>query len=368
MQEILVAGAGKIGMLVAVLLSSTNDYSVHVLDTIPKSFNLGKNGVPIGNLKHFTLDVGNKEALSAYIKQNAIQSIISCLPFYCNESLASLAKEVNLNYFDLTEDINVTSRIQNLSHSAATAFIPQCGLAPGFISIVANDLMKQFSGVNAVSMRVGALPVNPNNALKYSLTWSTDGLINEYGNPCIGIVDGKKVFLQPLRDLETITIDGLAYEAFNTSGGLGTLADTYNGRVDSMNYKTMRYPGHCKKMRFLMNDLRLNEDRQTLKNILENALPKTNQDVVLIYVAVNGYQNEEFIEETYVKKIYPKKIEGKTWSAIQIATAASACAVVDLTLQNPNPSKGLILQESIEYKDFINNRFGQYYNEEVKVK
>ncbi len=361
MQEILVAGAGKIGMLVAVLLSSTSDYNVHVLDSIPKSFNLKKTGAPFGNVKHIMLDVANKEALSAYIKQNTITTIISCLPYYCNESLASLAKELNIHYFDLTEDISVSSKIQSISHSATTAFVPQCGLAPGFISIVANDLMKQFSGVNGVSMRVGALPVNPNNALKYSLTWSTDGLINEYGNPCVGIVDGKKVTLQPLRDLETITIDGLVYEAFNTSGGLGTLADTYYGRVDFMNYKTMRYPGHCKKMRFLMNDLRLNEDRSTLKGILENALPKTNQDVVLIYVAVNGYQNDEFIEETYVKKIYPKKIEGKIWSAIQIATAAGICAVVDLVLQNPTPPRGFVMQESISLKEFTENRFGNYY-------
>ncbi len=313
------------------------------------------------NLKHITLDVADKEALSAYIKEKNIQTLISCLPYFCNESLAFLAKEHNLHYFDLTEDINASTKIESISHGAKTAFVTQCGLAPGFISIVANDLMKKFSGVNAVSMRVGALPVNPNNALKYSLTWSTDGLINEYGNPCIGIVDGKKVSLQPLRDLETITIDGLEYEAFNTSGGLGTLAKTYDGKIDSMNYKTVRYPGHCKKMRFLMNDLKLNEDRDTLKRILENSLPKTNQDVVLIYVGVNGYQKDEFIEETYVKKIYPQKIEGRTWSAIQVATASSLCAVVDLILQNPNPPQGFVLQESILLNDFVTNRFGQYY-------
>ena len=135
-------------------------------------------------------------------------------------------------------------------------------------------------------MRVGALPVHPSNALKYSLTWSTDGLINEYGNVCYGIENGVKTALRPLEGYETIEVDGLLYEAFNTSGGLGTLADTYAGKVQTMNYKTLRYPGHCDKIHFLMNDLKLNQQRETLKHLLENAVPKTDQDVVLIYASV----------------------------------------------------------------------------------
>jgi len=360
MQDVLVAGGGKIGMLVAVLLSRTADYKVHLADHRIKLDDLSFLGTP-SPIQHVTLDIADKDALKNYIVQHDIKSIISCLPYFCNPGVAEIAKENGLNYFDLTEDVNVTTKVKMFASDAATAFVPQCGLAPGFISIVANDLMQHFTQVNAVLMRVGALPVHPNNALKYALTWSTDGLINEYGNPCKGIVRKKEVTLQPLEGLETITIDGLVYEAFNTSGGLGTLADSYNGLVDTMNYKTLRYTGHCKKMRLLMNDLKLNEDREILKKILEKALPRTHQDVVLIYVAVNGYRDGELIEETYVKKIYPKSIAGKLWSAIQITTAASACAVVDLVLNSAIPRKGLVLQESISLQDFINNRFGQYY-------
>ena len=85
---------------------------------------------------------------------------------------------------------------------------------------------------------------------------------------------GQEVQLQPLEGYETIELDGLLYEAFNTSGGLGTLADTYRGRSSTMNYKTLRYPGHCEKIHFLMKDLKLNEDRETLKRILERAVPR----------------------------------------------------------------------------------------------
>src|SRR5207253_1557888 len=157
---------------------------------------------------------------------------------------------------------------------------------------------------------------------------------------------GEKTTLLPLEGYETIELDGLLYEAFNTSGGLGTLADTYAGKVRNMNYKTLRYPGHCEKIHLLMKDLKLNDDRQTLKRILENAIPKTLQDVVLIYAAVSGKRAGEFMEETYVKKIYPQTIAGKLWSAIQVTTAAGICSVADLVLQEPAKYKGFITQES----------------------
>ncbi len=266
-----------------------------------------------------------------------------------------------LNYFDLTEDIEVTHHVKKISTGKDNIFMPQCGLAPGFISIAAHALMERFAELDSVKMRVGALPVNPNNFLKYSLTWSTDGLINEYGNTCYGIEEGKLTALQPLEGYETITLDGILYEAFNTSGGLGTLAETYAEKVRSMNYKTMRYPGHCKNIQLLMNDLRLNDDRATLKRILENAIPKTLQDVVLIYVAVSGKQNGELFEENYVKKVYPQTIAGKLWSSIQVTTAAGLASVMDIALNNRDKYQGFTTQESIQLKDVLNNRFGKYY-------
>ena len=231
----------------------------------------------------------------------------SSLPYYCNPLVSELALEIGAHYFDLTEDIEVTKKSSSgESKDAASAFVPQCGLAPGFISIVAHDVMTHFDSVEIVKMRVGALPVNPSNVLKYSLTWSTDGLINEYGNMCNGIENGQEVGLLPLEGYETISIDGLLYEAFNTSGGLGTLADTSAGKVRTMNYKTLRYPGHCEKIHLLMNDLKLNDDRETLKRILEKAVPKTLQDVVLIYTSVTGLRKGKLFEENFVQKIYPR--------------------------------------------------------------
>ncbi|HSW69515.1 MAG TPA: saccharopine dehydrogenase C-terminal domain-containing protein [Gammaproteobacteria bacterium] len=361
MHRVLIVGAGKIGSLIASLLSHSNDYRIFLSDIHADSSRLQKLFSNTSHLELVKLDAENSETLSEFLRKNPADSIISSLPYYHNIAIANLAKKFNLNYFDLTEDTKIAHAVTKLSKNSNKAFVPQCGLAPGFISIVANDLMRHFPKLDTVKMRVGALPLNISNALQYSLTWSTDGLINEYGNLCQAIVNGEEVYLMPLDDLEEIKIDGLTYEAFNTSGGIGSLATSYQGKVKNINYKTIRYPGHCEKMRFLMNDLNLNFDRETLKRILENSLPSTVQDVVLVYVSVTGTQDGLFREKNYVKKFYSKKINNNRWSAIQLTTASAICAVVDIVVTHPDKFKGFVKQEQFSLDDLIQNRFGQYY-------
>lgn len=362
MKNILLLGAGKIGSLIASLLAGSGDYAVQIGDVSPDACAKTASTVDGHHLDTVVLDAMDPAVLKKYCESHRPDAVISSLPYYCNPNVAQVARDVQMHYFDLTEDVEVTDRVKNISQGSDRAFVPQCGLAPGFISIVANELMGHFDSVDTVKMRVGALPINPSNVLKYSLTWSTDGLINEYGNPCFGIDNGVKTVLHPLEGHETIEVDGLLYEAFNTSGGLGTLADTYAGKVRTMNYKTLRYPGHCEKIHFLMVDLKLNDHREMLKMILENAVPKTFQDVVLIYVSVTGKRDGELIEENYVKKIYPQKIFGKLWSAIQVTTASGLCSVVDLVMTDPKRFQGFVSQETFPLAEVLQNRFGKYYN------
>jgi saccharopine dehydrogenase-like NADP-dependent oxidoreductase len=361
MHRVLVVGAGKIGSLISVLLANSNDYEVYLADIEVDTPQIQSIKATVPTIHPIKLDAQNTTAMAEFLRKTPMQTIISSLPYYCNIAVANIAKDFNLNYFDLTEDTHTANTVTQLSKEVTSAFVPQCGLAPGFISVVANDLMERFAALDTIKMRVGALPINISNALQYTLTWSTDGLINEYGNLCNGIDNGQDVKLMPLDDLEEIKIDGLTYEAFNTSGGIGSLADTYNGRVKNLSYKTIRYPGHCEKMRFLMNDLKLNYDRDTLKRILESTIPKTGQDVVLVYVSVTGQQNGYYSEENYVKKFYPKKINGHNWSAIQLTTASELCTIVDLVVSQPGKYRGLVKQEQFSLQDITNNRFGQYY-------
>ena len=361
MHRVLILGAGKIGALISGLLAESGSYSVQLADVDGAAAEAVARAHGAAALSAFALDASEAQALGRHLKQHPAGAIVSSLPYYCNVAVAEAARKAGLHYFDLTEDVQVTHAVRAIAAGASEAFVPQCGLAPGFISIAAAELITHFDELRAVKLRVGALPQHPNNVLKYSLTWSTEGLINEYGNPCQAISDGRLLEVAPLEGLEEIEIDGTLYEAFNTSGGLGSLAETCGAHCESMNYKTIRYPGHCEQMRLLMNDLKLNHDRSTLKRILENAVPQTLQDVVIVYAAVTGKQDGQLREENYVNKIYPQMIAGRLWSAIQVSTAAGITSVVDLVLENPSSYHGFIAQEQFRLTDILANRFGRHY-------
>ncbi len=363
MNRILVLGAGKIGSLIAGLLAEVGDYEVHLADSRSGVADEVAQAHGSPRIRPLVLDATRREELVRYATGEHIAALVSGLPYYANECVAEVAHATGCHYFDLTEDVNVAATVQRLAKGATSAFAPQCGLAPGFVSIAAAELIRHFEALRSVKLRVGALPQHPNNVLKYSLTWSTDGLINEYGNPCQAVVDGHQREVLPLEGLEEIEIDGQLYEAFNTSGGLGSLATSHGG-VESMDYKTIRYPGHCEQMRLLMNGLKLNHDRATLKRVLENAVPQTLQDVVIIYAAVTGLQDGELREENYVNKVYPQVIAGRLWSAIQVTTAAGLCAVLDLVFAEPQRYRGFVRQEQFPLPQVLGNRFGRYFAEQ----
>lgn len=356
MRDILLIGAGKIGETIAELLCGSGDYRVTVADRsdlqlqrLPKR----------AHMKTLVLDVSDEAALAAAMKGRF--AVLSAAPYSVTGKIAIAAHAAGVHYLDLTEDVANTRLVKKLAETATSTFIPQCGLAPGFISIVANDLARRFERLDSVRLRVGALPLYPSNALGYNLTWSTDGVINEYDEPCEAIVDGTLREASPLEELEEFSLDGVRYEAFNTSGGLGTLCETLAGKVRQLNYKTVRYPGHRDIMKALIQDLRLGERRDVLKDILEQALPATHQDVVLIFVTVSGHRDGQYLQETYTNKVYGTEVNGLTHSGIQITTAAGICTMLDLLATGALPQKGFVRQEEVSLATFLSNRFGCAY-------
>ncbi|WP_020407168.1 saccharopine dehydrogenase family protein [Hahella ganghwensis] len=357
MKSIAVVGAGKIGLMIADMLSSTGDYAVTIIDQYEESLARVKLQVSAVETRH--ADASDQSQMEEILKDKF--AVINCCPFNIGKTIARAAVAQGAHYFDLTEDVASTRIIKDLAKDAKTALVPQCGLAPGFISIVAYDLAKKFDTLHNVHMRVGALPRYPSNALKYNLTWSTDGLINEYLNPCEAIVNGKLREVPPLEELETFSLDGDDYEAFNTSGGLGTLCETLEGKVKNLNYRTVRYPGHRDLMKMLINDLGLGDRPELLKDIMEASVPVTMQDVVLVFVNVSGTKNGMFVQETFARKVYSREINNTLRSAIQITTSSGICAALDLMVEGKLPQQGFVRQEDICFDDFVANRFGRNF-------
>ena len=223
--RVVLMGAGHIGQTIASLLSNCGDYQVKVVD---------RSADAVAKLAHLpikTAQVDTTDAAALRAELKGFDAVINALPYHLAIMAATQALEAGCHYFDLTEDVTATRAIMQMADGAKTAFMPQCGLAPGFIGIVAHHLSKKFTQLREVQMRVGALPAFPTNSLKYNLTWSVDGLINEYCHPCEAIRDGQIIEVLPLEGLEHFSLDGTEYEAFNTSGGLGTLCETLKGRA-----------------------------------------------------------------------------------------------------------------------------------------
>ena len=357
--KIIILGSGNIGFTVALFLSNSGDYEVTVVARNIKRLAYLKDIADVNILQH---DL-EKGSFSKLLKD--YDSVISALPFYLNTKVAEAALNAGINYFDFTEDVKTTQNIKNIAKDAreGQVFIPQSGLAPGFISILAYSLFKKFDQVHSIKMRVGALPQNPSNKILYNLTWSTDGIINEYSNECFAIKDSEQVSIQALEGLEKFSLDGLEYEAFNTSGGLGTLCETLENKVKELNYKTIRYKGHREYMDFLINGLYLGQEkrRPILKEILEYAIPTTKQDVVLIFCSATGMKNGKLEQITDVRKIYNQTIYDQELSSIQITTASGLCAVLDMVINGQLNKTGFVRQEDIDMDRFLANRFGHAY-------
>ena len=356
MTRLALVGAGKIGMAIAEMLSATGDYAVTLFDRDETTF--ARIGAP--GLRYQSLLVENPKALAAALGGHDI--VVNAGPYHLAPAIAGAAKDVHAHYFDLTEDVESTRAVARLAERATTAFVPQCGLAPGFVSIAAMDLACRFEKLRDLSLRVGALPLYPTNALRYNLTWSTEGLINEYLNPCAAVVDGHLAEVPALEELESLSLDGVVYEAFNTSGGLGTLCDTLVGKVETLNYKTVRYPGHRDIIKMLVKDLRLGRRRDVLKDVLETAIPMTLQDVVLVFVSASGMREGRLTQESDSRKIYAGEIAGVRRSAIQITTAAGVCTMVDLMVAGKLPRQGFVRQEQASLADVLANRFGRIFD------
>ena len=357
MNTLVILGAGKIGRMVTHLMASCGDYDVRVGDVAQAAVDsLGKK---YKNVKGQVVDFSSAASLDKLLK--GAWGVISCAPFHCNPLIAERAKAHGAHYFDLTEDVEATQHVKALAKGSKTLFAPQCGLAPGFITIAATGLMKGLTDLTDVRLRVGALPRYPSNRLQYNLTWSTEGLINEYCNPCEALQNGEFVMVPPMEQVERLTIDGVEYEAFNTSGGLGTLGLSLRGKAQNVNYKTIRYPGHCELMKFLLQDLHMREHQGELRAIFDRALPATLQDQIVIFVSATGMLGGRLTERTYAKTIYHQEIDGEMWSGIQVTTAAGITAVVDMVAKKQVAQKGFLKMEDVDYATFLQNRFGQYY-------
>jgi saccharopine dehydrogenase-like NADP-dependent oxidoreductase len=349
-ENIAVFGLGKVGRLAAKLLHQSGfavtGHDVHV---------------PVEELPFAVIstDLMSRDAVMTVLEKS--DAVLSCLPYHLNIGVAQAAHAAGIHYFDLTEDVETTNTIIDLSKTSKGLMAPQCGLAPGFVGIVGADLISQFDECRSCRMRVGALPQHPTGLLGYAFNWSPEGVVNEYLNDCEVIEEGKRKWVSPMEWHETIYVDGVKLEAFTTSGGLGTMCDTYLGKVANIDYKSMRYPGHVQLMNFFFHELLMRERRDIAGEILTHAKPPVNDDIVYIHVSAEGTFDKRLQRKEFVRSYRPIEIAGARHTAIAWTTAGSVTAVIELVRDGILPDRGFLKQEEIPLDMFLKTATGRLF-------
>ncbi len=345
-----VLGLGKVGLLAARLLVDGGfDVVGHDLRAMQ-----AEESFPVKST-----DVSDVDAVAAALAD--VDAVLSCLPYSFNKSVADVAHRLGVHYFDLTEDVSTTQHIRELAETAEAVMAPQCGLAPGFVGIVAASQAESFDRCRSIRMRVGALPEHPTGLLGYAFNWSPEGVVNEYLNDCEVIEEGVHKWVSPMEWKETIYVAGTRLEAFTTSGGLGTMCETYLNRIENLDYKTMRYPGHMDLMNFFFHELLMRDRRELAGEILTNAKPPVDEDAVYVHVASEGTIGGQLKRLEYVRKFRPITVNGEHATAIAWTTAGSVAAVIEMVQKGLLPERGFIKQEEIPFDAFCSTKTGQLF-------
>lgn len=353
-----VIGLGKVGELVATLLKRSG-FEVIGFDAAVRG------GL---DLDARSLDVTDPAALRGALAE--VDAVVSCLPYHLNAAVAEAAHAAGVSYVDLTEDVPTTQRVEELAaqpwtgEGPAPIFAPQCGLAPGLIGIVGASIAATFDSVRSIELKVGALPQHPTGLLGYAFNWSPEGVVNEYLNDCEVLRGGTRRLVPAMTEEERVVIGGVEFEAALTSGGLGTMCHTYAGRVQRLDYKTLRYPGHFRQMQVLFDELNLRDRRELAGELLVAAKPPVNDDVVYVHAAVEGVKAGQPFRENWVRRYLPLEIDGRVWRAISWTTAASAVSVVELLADGrvePAGSGGFVRQEDIALDDLLSTVAGRLF-------
>jgi saccharopine dehydrogenase-like NADP-dependent oxidoreductase len=358
-QSVRVIGLGKVGELVAILLNEAG-FEVRAYDA------LARTDLPFPAA---ALDVRDQVGLRAALIGG--DAVVSCLPYTLNLGVAEAAHEIGVHYFDLTEDVSTTNRVKELADKGGgLVFAPQCGLAPGLIGMIGSALTRHFEVIRSIELKVGALPRHPTGLLGYAFNWSPEGVVNEYLNDCEVLRGGVRQMVPAMTESERVVIGGIELEASLTSGGLGSMCETFEGRVQRLDYKTMRYPGHFELMRFFFDELGLRDRRALAGEILVNAKPPVDDDVVYLHAAVEGLAvgigdtaPGQLSRKQYVRAYQPLDINGRPWRAISWTTAASAVAVVELVASGRLPNSGFLAQENIPFDALLETRNGARFAE-----
>jgi lysine 6-dehydrogenase len=375
-KDILILGAGLMGRVAAYfyLHHPQGYYSVRIADNDPHTLESAAQWLNSPKIETTRINVEDPASLTRALQ--GVRVCHSCVPYFLNPEIAIACLKAGVSFVDLGGNPEVTDQILKMDEAAKAkgiSLIPDTGLAPGLASILAWELVHRFERCDEVHLRVGGLPQEPRGPLKYAQFFSMHGLLNEYLEDAREIHDGKAVGVASLEELESLEFDGVGeLEAFITSGGTSTLTKTLIGKVQRLDYKTIRYPGHCEKLQFL-RDIGMTSTkpllfggeevrpRTMLASVLEQHLPQQEKDIVLVRVTASGDDGRSEGLQLVIKHDERQNI-----SAMGQGTSFPSAAIVRAILSGDVPPGAHPQEKAVGYDYMKNelNAFGLSINEQ----
>jgi lysine 6-dehydrogenase len=365
--KILVLGAGRMGhgAVYDLIHNSPDVESVTIAD-----FDLGKaveTAEKVGGDRVYAtqIDVSNYERVADLMQPH--DSAISCVNYWYNVALTRAAIETGTNFCDLGGNNYIVDEqlaLDDEAKNAGISIIPDCGLAPGMVSILAMRGANRFDDVEEIHIRVGGLPQNPQPPLDYQLVFSVEGLINEYIEVARVIRNGEIKEVASMTELENLSFDDFpALEAFQTSGGTSTLPETFLGKIRELDYKTIRYAGHCDKFKAMIDlglcsseeitvDYAKVTPRKVFAELLQKHLPADEPDCVLVRLEFAG--TKDGAKKHFRYDIVDKFDEATSLSAMMRTTAFPASIIAQMTARGDVSRRGATPQEkAIDAEKFV---------------
>jgi lysine 6-dehydrogenase len=357
--KILILGSGRMGLGAAYDLAHNSEgvELVTVADVDEGRARAVAATVGSDRVRAAQADVGDEAGVASLMRGH--DAAVSCVPYFHNLRLARAAVEARTNFCDLGGNNAVVDAELALDAEARAAginIIPDCGLAPGMVSVLAAHGAARFDEIEELHIRVGGLPQHPRPPLDYQIVFSVEGLINEYVERARVIRDGRIVEVDSMTEVESLDFPAPhgRMEAFQTSGGTSTLPETFLGRVRELDYKTIRYPGHCERFKLLIDlGLASSEEmevdgarlapRRLLGELLYRHLPADEPDLVFIRLDFAGTSDGRARRLRY--DIIDRHDERTGLSAMMRTTAFPASLVAQMMARGDIREKGAIPQE-----------------------
>lgn len=357
--KILVLGAGRMGYgaVYDLVYNSPEVTSVTVADFDLKKVEEVAELIGKDKVATHQIDVSDYDSVVKLMSDH--DAAISCVNYWYNAELSRAAIETKTNFCDLGGNNYIVDEQLALDEQAKEAkinIIPDCGLAPGMVSILAMHGAKRFDEIEEIHIRVGGLPQEPKTLLEYQLVFSVEGLINEYIEVARVIRNGEISEVESMTEIESLEFEGFPpLEAFQTSGGTSTLPDTFLGKIKDLDYKTIRYQGHCEKFKTMIDlglcsseeilvDYQKIAPRKVLANLLTKYLPADEPDYVLVRLDFVGKKDGETKKLRF--DIVDKQDDETGLSAMMRTTSFPASIIAQMMAKGDVVMRGATPQEN----------------------